>query len=82
MVAAPGDWPWSSYWAMVGQAPAPGWLEADAVPRAFAEERTAPMAEAYRTGTYSMQAIAEHFAVSRLTVSRAIKRREGRKGDS
>ncbi|MCG6940487.1 MAG: transposase, partial [Thiohalocapsa sp.] len=44
MVAAPGDWPWSSYPAMVGELPAPGWLETDAVLRAFAEERTAAVA--------------------------------------
>ena len=40
MVAAPGDWPWSSYRAMVGEVPAPGWPETDAVLRLFAEERT------------------------------------------
>ncbi len=41
IVAAPGDWPWSSYRAMTGETPAPGWLESDAVLRAFAEERHA-----------------------------------------
>jgi hypothetical protein len=44
MVAAPGDWPWSSYRATVGDTPAPGFLETDWVLRAFAEERTAAMA--------------------------------------
>jgi len=32
------------------------------------------MAEAYRTGAYSLQAIAEYFGISRMTVSRAVKR--------
>jgi putative transposase len=150
MVAAPGDWPWSSYRAMAGEVPAPGWLETDAVLRVFAEERTTAVtgyrrfvaegigaaspwqalkgqiylgseqfvermqarvhpgrplreipkrqrralaqpladyaaryadrdratAEAYRSGAYSMQAIAEYFGVSRMTVSRAVKRHE------
>jgi len=154
LVVAPSDWPWSSYRATVGEAPAPVWLETDAVLRAFADERTTAvvgyrrfvaegigaaspwqalknqiylgsdrfvermqaqidpkrplrevpkrqrralakpladyaarwsdrdraMAEAYRTGSYSMQAIAEHFGVSRMTVSRAVKHREGRHG--
>jgi REP element-mobilizing transposase RayT/transposase-like protein len=152
MVAAPGDWPWSSYRATVGEVPAPEFLETDGVLRAFAEERTAAvagyrrfvvegigaaspwqalksqiylgserfvermqaridpkrplrevpkrqrralakpladyaarwsdrdraMAEAYRTGDYSMQVIAEHYGVSRMTVSRAVKRHEDR----
>jgi excisionase family DNA binding protein len=34
------------------------------------------MAEAYRSGAYSMQTIAEYFGVSRMTVSRAVKRGE------
>jgi transposase len=34
------------------------------------------MAEAYNTGAFSMQAVAEHFGVSRMTVSRAVKRYE------
>ena len=34
------------------------------------------MAEAYRTGAYSMQGIADYFGVSRMTVSRAVKRHE------
>lgn len=37
-------------------------------------DRDRALAEAYRSGAYSMQAIAEHFAVSRMTVSRAVKR--------
>jgi REP element-mobilizing transposase RayT len=156
MVAAPSDWAWSSYRAVVGDVPAPGWLETDAVLRTFAEDRITAvagyrrfvtegigaaspwqalkgqiylgsepfvermqaridparplqevpkrqrralakpladyaaayadrdraMAEAYATGTFSMQAIAEHFGVSRMTVSRAVKRREGLHGDS
>jgi putative transposase len=150
MVPAPGDWPWSSYRAMVGEVPAPGWLETDAVLRVFSDERTTAvngyrrlkaegigaaspwqglkgqidlgsdqfaermqaridptrplrevpkrqrralakpladdadrwpdrdraMAEAYRTGAYSMQGIADYFGVSRMTVSRAVKRHE------
>jgi REP element-mobilizing transposase RayT len=156
MVAAPGEWPWSSYRAMIGEEPAPEWLETDAVLRAFSEERRTAvagyrrfvaegigaaspwqalkgqiylgsepfvermqaqidpkrplrevpkrqrralakpladyaaryadrdraMAEAYRSGAYSMQAIAEHFGVSHMTVSRAVKRREERQDDS
>jgi transposase len=39
-------------------------------------DRDRAMAEAYRSGAYSMQAIAEHFGVSRMTVSRALKRYE------
>ena len=147
MVRMPGDWPWSSYRATVGEVPAPPYLQTDWLLRAFAGGRedaiagyrrfvadgiTAPspwlglksqiylgseqfvervqalidrkrplqeipqrqrralakpldyyasrypdrdraLAAAYRTGTYSMQAIAEHFGVSRMTVSRAVK---------
>ena len=36
-------------------------------------DRDRAMAEAYRTGAYSMQAIADHFGVGRMTVSRAVK---------
>lgn len=43
---------------------------------ARSRDRDRAMAEAYRAGTYSMQAIAEHFGVSRMTVSRAVKRHE------
>ena len=39
-------------------------------------ERDRAMAEAYRTGAYSMQGIADFFGVSRMTVSRAVKRHE------
>jgi predicted DNA-binding protein YlxM (UPF0122 family) len=34
------------------------------------------MAEAYRTGAYSMQGIADYYGVSRMTVSRVVKRYE------
>jgi hypothetical protein len=44
MVATPGDWPWNSYRAMVGEAPAPGLLETDRKLRAFPEEPTAALA--------------------------------------
>jgi putative transposase len=37
-------------------------------------DRDRAMAEAYRTGAYSMQAIAEHFRVGRMTVSRAVRK--------
>jgi len=40
MVREAGDWPWSSYRAMVGQAPAPEWLETDWVLGQFGEERS------------------------------------------
>ncbi|MCG6896234.1 MAG: transposase [Thiocapsa sp.] len=62
MVPAPGDWPWSSYRATVGAA--------------RYRDRDRALAEAHRSGAYSMQAIAEHFAVSRMAVSRAVKRGE------
>jgi REP element-mobilizing transposase RayT len=39
-------------------------------------DRDQALAEAYHSGAYSMQAIAEHFGVSRMTVSRAVKGRE------
>lgn len=44
MVAEPGDWPWSSCRATVGEASAPAFLETDWVLWAFAEERTAASA--------------------------------------
>jgi REP element-mobilizing transposase RayT len=150
MVRAPGDWPWSSYRATVGEVPLPPFLETDWLLRAFADDRAAAvaayrrfvadgigapslwrelkgqiylgseafvertqalidpaqplrdipkrqrralakpldqyassypdrdraLAEAYRSGAYSMQRIAEHFGVSRMTVSRAVKSQE------
>ncbi|MES9881935.1 MAG: hypothetical protein ABW185_13740 [Sedimenticola sp.] len=39
-------------------------------------DRKKTMAYAYRTGAYSMQAIADYFCVGRMTVSRAIKQSE------
>jgi predicted DNA-binding protein YlxM (UPF0122 family) len=39
-------------------------------------ERDRAMAEAYPAGAYRMQSIAEYFGVSRMTVSRAVKRHE------
>jgi len=38
--------------------------------------RDRAISQAYRSGAYSMQAIAEYFEVSRMTVSRAVKRHE------
>jgi hypothetical protein len=40
MVEAAGDWAWSSYLAMVGQAPAPAWLETDWLLGRFGDERS------------------------------------------
>ena len=39
IVPTPGDWPWSSYRATVGEAPAPPFLETDWLLRAFADSR-------------------------------------------
>lgn len=39
MVSAPGDWPWSSYCAMVGMAPVPTWLAVDGLLSQFGEVR-------------------------------------------
>lgn len=39
MVENPGDWPWSSYRAMVGQADRPGWLAVDGLLAAFGRQR-------------------------------------------
>jgi len=39
-------------------------------------DRDQAIAMAYRTGAYSMQAIADHFGIGRMTVSRAVKRFE------
>jgi putative transposase len=36
--AHPGDWPWSSYLATAGRAPAPSWLAVDQVQRMFASD--------------------------------------------
>jgi REP element-mobilizing transposase RayT len=41
------------------------------------QARDDAIAAAYATGHYSMQAIADHFGVGRMTVSRAIRRVEG-----
>lgn len=45
-------------------------------------ERDQALAEAYRSGGYSMQAIAEHFGISRMTVSRAVKLQEDKLGSA
>jgi hypothetical protein len=137
IVSAPGDWPWSSYAATVGEiAPAPAFLQAVRLLRAFAGSREEAVvgyrrfvtdgigtagpwhalksriylgseqvveriqalinpqralreipkrqrsvvyraiAAAYVTCAFSMQAIADHFGVGRMTVSRAVKRSE------
>lgn len=39
MVAEAGDWPWSSYLAMIGAAPVPDWLQTDWLLRQFADLR-------------------------------------------
>ena len=39
-------------------------------------DRDQAIVAAYRTGAYSMQAIADHFGIGRMTVSRAVKRFE------
>ncbi len=39
-------------------------------------DRDRAMAEAYRTGAYSMQTIADYFGVGRMTVSRAVKKHQ------
>jgi hypothetical protein len=39
-------------------------------------QRDRALAEAYRTGAYSMQTIAEHFGVSRMAVGRAVNNNE------
>jgi REP element-mobilizing transposase RayT len=150
MVTAPGDWPWSSYRATVGQVAVPTFLETDWLLQTFAEDRASAIAgyrrfvaegigapspwqavkgqiylgsehfvehmqaqidpnrplrevpkrqrrplakpladyaarypdrdraiaEAYRSGAYSMQAIGDHFGISRMTVSRVVRCRE------
>jgi hypothetical protein len=40
MVEHPGDWPWSSYRAMVGDAPVPGWLATDGLLAQFGRRRS------------------------------------------
>ena len=44
MVAAPGDWPWSSYGPTVGETPTPRWLETDVVLGMFGKKRGAAVA--------------------------------------
>jgi len=39
MVEHPGDWPWSSFRAMVGDAPVPGWLATDGLLARFGRRR-------------------------------------------
>lgn len=39
MVKEPGEWPWSSYLAMVGKQPSPPWLETDGLLAAFGRKR-------------------------------------------
>jgi REP element-mobilizing transposase RayT len=39
MVKEPGEWPWSSYLAMVGKQPSPPWLETDGLLAAFGQKR-------------------------------------------
>lgn len=41
MVAAPGDWPWSSYRATVGADDPPAWLQAEALLAPFGDRRDA-----------------------------------------
>jgi REP element-mobilizing transposase RayT len=43
-------------------------------------DRDRALAEAYRTGAYSMQAIADHFGVGRMTVSRAVNKHSPARG--
>jgi REP element-mobilizing transposase RayT len=40
MVSDAGDWPWSSYRAMIGQQPAPAWLETDWLLGQFGDVRS------------------------------------------
>lgn len=39
MVAGPGDWPWSRYHAVVGNAPVPDWLQVDWLLAQFSPDR-------------------------------------------
>jgi REP element-mobilizing transposase RayT len=45
MVRAPGEWPWSSYRAMIGTATAPTWLETRRVLSAFGETEAEAVAQ-------------------------------------
>lgn len=40
MVSLPGEWPWSSWSAMLGHSPSPGWLETRWLLRQFSEDDT------------------------------------------
>jgi len=52
MVPHASDWPWSSYRAMVGEAPSPAWSETDWVLAQFGQDR--PGAQAgYATFVYA-----------------------------
>lgn len=44
MVSAPGDWPWSSYLAMVGVTAPPPWLATDGLLAQFSDDRRAAIA--------------------------------------
>ena len=44
MVADAGQWPWSSYAAMTGAAPAPAWLQTDWILGQFGQQRSEAMA--------------------------------------
>ena len=43
IVASPGQWPWSSYQAMIGKAPCPPWLEMNAILGTLAGQRKAAL---------------------------------------
>jgi REP element-mobilizing transposase RayT len=45
MVRTPADWPWSSYRAMLGEAPVPEWLEMRTLLAAFAETEPEAVAQ-------------------------------------
>ncbi|MGB5734626.1 MAG: transposase, partial [Thiohalocapsa sp.] len=44
MVRTPADWPWSSYQAMIGEEPAPEWLETRTILAAFGETESEAVA--------------------------------------
>jgi len=48
MVRTPGDWPWSSYRAMIGEEPAPDWLETRTILAAFGETEASAVAHYVR----------------------------------